>query len=129
MPLHLASIWDTVVRVATPTTVVVNIVIVTHIATESVILIVEGIVTRTGIPMVAIVEIGVSVAAQHHHGVAAVTRLTIDVAEATQGVPQEAAVPFVEEVGSTTPVRQPTLQLRLQLILHLVGKGIILEMV
>jgi hypothetical protein len=110
--------------------VAVNIVIVTRIATENVILIVEeGIVTRTGIPMVAIVEIGVTAAAQHHHGVADVTRPTIGVAEATQEVPPEVAVPCAEEVGITTLLQQSTLQPRLQPIPRLVGKGIILEMV
>jgi len=130
MLLHLASTWDIVVRVATLITVVVSIAIVTRIATESVILIVEeGIVTRSGILMVVIVEIGVTAAAQHHRGVAAVIRPTTDVAEATQEVPPEAAVPYVEEVESTTLLRQLTLQPRLQPILRLVGKGIILEMV
>jgi hypothetical protein len=130
--LHQASTWDTVVRVATLIMVAVNIVIVTRIATENVILIVEeGIVTRTrtGTPMVVIVEIGVTAAAQHHHEVADVTRPTIGVAEATQEVPPEVAVPCAEEVGITTLLRQSTLQPRLQPIPRLVGKGIILEMV
>ena len=102
MLLHLASTWDTVVRVATLITVVVTIVIVTRIATESVILIVEeGIVTRNGILMVVIVATGVIAAAQHHHGVAAVTRPTIDAAEVIQEVLQEAAVLYAEVENTT----------------------------
>jgi hypothetical protein len=129
MPLHLASTWDIVVRVAILTTAVVIIVIVILIVTEIVILIAEEIVTRTGILMVVIVETGVTAAAQYHHEVEAVIRPIIGVVEVTQEVLPEAAVLCVEEVEITTPLPRRILLLRVQPIRRLVGKGIILEIV
>ena len=84
----------------------------------------EEIVTRTGTLMVAIVEIGATAAAQHHHGAVDATRLIIGVVEAIQEVPPEVVVQHVE-VGITILHRRPTPLPQLQLNPRLVGKGII----
>jgi hypothetical protein len=122
MLLHLVNTWGIVALVVILIMVGVTIVI------ETAILIVEEEnVRKIETPTVVTVAIGVTAAAQHHHVVEDVTRLTIGVAGAIQEVLPGVAVLCGEEVGimmlrpPTTPRHQR------QLILRLVGKVIIVR--
>jgi hypothetical protein len=124
MLLHLVNTWDTAVLVVT--LIMAGGTIVIEIA---ILIVEEEIVTKIETPMVVTAGIGVTVAAQHHHGVEGVTPLTIGVAEAIQEVLPGVAVLCVEVVGITMLFPQPTLRPQQQLILLLVGKVIISGMV